>query len=423
MNRISSSGRAAARWLCLLLAAALLSGAVSCASSKVQAEDLMEGLSPAGISGKTPDEAFIGAMADFSIGLFQKAGKPDGNTLISPLSVMLALAMTANGAAGRTLTQMETVLGGAIPLGELNRYLYSYTNSLPSDKSAKLDIANSIWFRGDAGRLTVRREFLQTNADYYAAAAYKAAFDGTTLDDINHWVKTRTDGLIDKILDRISDDTVMYLINAMVFDAKWQTAYNRSNVSEGTFTAYDGIDRNVVMMRSEEAVYLESADASGFIKPYAGGHYAFAAILPDDGTDIISFISSLSGSGWTDLLGSASDTAVAATLPKFSVEDKITMNGALEAMGMTDAFDSGAADLSRLGSSTRGNLFINEVLHKTFIQVDELGTKAGAVTKVEVNDEAYVETKTVTLDRPFLYAVIDTETDLPLFLGAVLTLG
>ena len=141
--------------------------------------------------------------------------------------------MTANGAANETLSQMEEVLGKDIPLEELNEYLYYYVNNLPSEEKSKLNIANSIWFRDDEDRLTVEKDFLQKNADYYNAAIYKSPFDDQTLQDINYWVKTNTDGMIDKILEKIDDDSIMYLINAIVFDAEWKI-YNKSDIHEAS---------------------------------------------------------------------------------------------------------------------------------------------------------------------------------------------
>ena len=422
MKNILNHRQYLATGVCIVLMAALLIGMTSCSSAKVQAADLMEGINAGTVSGKDTDSRFISGMADFSIELFKKTVKDDGNALVSPLSVMLALAMTTNGASGTTLAQMETVLGKDIKIDALNEYLYTYVKNLPSGKDYQLNIANSIWFRDEADRLTVEQDFLQKNADYYSAAAYKAAFDDQTLADINGWVKTKTEGMIEKILDQISADNVMFLINAIVFDARWMTVYSLENVTKGEFTAFDGSKKTVDMMRSEELVYLEDASATGFLKPYVDGRYAFAALLPNENIDINDYVASLTGENFMNLLGETQDTAVTATLPKFSYDYKIAMNDALKAMGMTDAFDSGLADLSRLGKSTRGNLYINEVLHKTFIQVDELGTKAGAVTKVEVNDESYTETKIVNLDRPFVYAIIDNATHLPVFIGTVLTI-
>jgi serine protease inhibitor len=304
----------------------------------------------------------------------------------------------------------------------LNEYLYTYVKHLPSEKNSRLSIANSIWFRDDENRFTVERDFLQKNADYYNAAAYKAPFDNQTLKDINTWVQEKTENMIDKILDEINEDAVMYLINAILFEAEWQQVYNKANIREGEFTAVDGDKEQAEFMYSEENIYLESDQAAGFIKPYAG-NYSFAALLPSEGIAIEDFIQGLTGDEFMHILDSAENTAVNAGLPKFSYAYTIQMNEVLKDMGMPLAFSAKDADFSRLGRSSRGNLFIGEVLHKTFIQVDERGTKAGAVTKVEIRDEAYYEVKNVVLDRPFIYAIIDNDSKLPLFIGSVMQIA
>lgn len=403
----------------ILLLASLVVNLSGCAG-KVQAADLMKGMRANPVGGLPADTRFIENTAEFSLKLFKKSIDPEKNSLISPLSVLLALAMTANGASTATLAEMEAVLGGDIPLAELNEYLYSYVESLPSTKKVKLSIANSIWFRNDENRLQVEPDFLQTNADYYRAAAYKAAFDQQTLKDINSWVKDNTDGMIDKILEQILDEAVMYLINAIVFDAEWKEIYNKNNMRQGEFTAADGSRQTVEFMSSEEALYLDDGRATGFIKPYADDKYSFVALLPNEGIGLQDYLADLSGENFLRFLDEAQEITVSATMPKFRYAYTVQMNDCLKEMGMPAAFSASQADFSRLGRSSRGNIFIGEVLHKTFIAVDERGTKAGAVTKVEMQDEAYIETKVVILDRPFVYAIIDNATKLPLFIGTVL---
>ena len=178
----------------LLLGAALL-GAAGCGIT-VKAENLMKDIAPGKAEEKTADNAFVQSMANFAVGLFQKTANRQENTLLSPLSVMMALAMTANGADTQTLAEMEQVLGGGMPIEELNKYLYAYGKGLPSEKGARLQLANSIWFREQEELLQVEKEFLQTNADYYQAAAYRSPFDAGTVRDINNWVKKITDFLI-----------------------------------------------------------------------------------------------------------------------------------------------------------------------------------------------------------------------------------
>ncbi|HHY81499.1 MAG TPA: serine protease [Clostridiales bacterium] len=360
-------------------------------------------------------------ITGFAVRLFQHSAEDGKNTLISPLSVLTALAMTANGANGNTLAQMEDVFG--MPVSELNSYLHSYFNALPAGEKYRLSPANSIWFRDDE-RFTVKQDFLQANANWYNAGIYKSPFNDATLKDINNWVSKKTDGMIKDILDEIPYDAVMYLINALAFDAQWQEIYNESQVREGVFTKEDGTRQNVELMYSEEHGFLKDDIAAGFIKYFADKKYAFVALLPDEGVTVSDYIASLTGERLRELITNPRPVQVNAAIPKFKTEYSVMMNEILKEMGMVDAFDSEAADLSGIGSSSRGNLYISRVLHKTFIAVDEKGTKAGAATVVEVSDEsAPLEIETVYLDRPFVYMLIDCEAFLPFFIGTVMDIG
>ncbi len=367
------------------------------------------------------NEEIEAAIADFSVNLFKASFDESKNTLVSPLSVISALSMTANGAAGNTLTQFENLFGADIP--SLNGYLLSYVKNLPSDKLYKLNLANSIWFTDDE-RFTVNEEFLQINAGYYGADIYRAPFDNTTKDNINSWVKDKTDGMIKNIINEIPADAVMYLVNALAFDAEWQNIYKNSETGNNTFTTEDGAKREVKFMYGSENTLLADDNAEGFIKYYKDKKYAFAALLPNEGVSVADYAASLTGEKILNILGSAENKLVKTWIPKFESEYSCEMSEILESMGLTDAFNSSVSDFSKLGSSTRGNLFISRVLHKTFISVDERGTKAGAATAVEVSDEcAPVEIdkpKEIRLDRPFLYMLIDCETNLPFFVGAVM---
>ena len=408
--------------LSLILICSMAVNLTGCAT-KVQAADLMEGVQATTVTGKAADDAFAQSQMRLAVELFQSSvlESKDENVLISPLSIQLALAMTANGAVGNTKAEMEALLGGEISLEDLNEYLYSYVNNLPSAEKYKLQIANSIWFRDDEGRLQVEKDFLQKNADYYGAQAYKAAFDDQTLKDINNWVKDHTDGMIDSILDQIDEDAVMYLINALVFDAEWQHVYDKSDVYKGKFTNINGTEKQVDMMHSEESVYLQDKNAIGFMKPYSGSKYNFAVLLPNEGVDIYEYIAGLTGESLMETLSTPQLGMVMATLPKFSYEYELNMNDVLKELGMPSAFSGDTADFSKMAHSSRGNIYIGDVLHKTFISVDELGTKAGAVTKVQMNDEsAPMSEWVVTLNRPFVYMIIDNETKLPVFIGTVM---
>ena len=395
------------------------------ACSQVSANDLMKDV-PAKAVDVLPDmDAGAAAAADFGVRLFKTSIEEGANTLISPLSVLYALAMTANGADGETLAQMEQVLG--MDVDNLNSYMLAYLDLLPESKDYKMSLANSIWFKDDPDFI-VEQRFLQTNADYYGAGAYKAAFDEDTRNDINNWVKEHTDGMIPEIIDEIPDEAIMYLVNALAFDAKWADEYEEHQIREGRFTMEDGTRQDVDMMHSEEHAYLEDNLATGFIKYYKDRKYAFVAMLPNEGVSVSQYVDSLTGEHLRELLNNPQDVTVFASIPKFETEYDIEMSEVLQEMGMTDAFDWQVADFSRLGTyNVDGmNICINRVLHKTFISVSEQGTRAGAATAVEMVAEGaaeIIEYKEVVLDRPFVYMLIDCETNLPFFIGTMMNVN
>ena len=409
--------------IALLLVFAMALGMTAC--SQVSANDLMKDV-PAKAVDVLPDmDAGAAAAADFGVRLFKTSIEEGENTLISPLSVLYALAMTANGADGETLAQMEQVLG--MDVDNLNSYMLAYLELLPESKDYKMSLANSIWFKDDPN-FAVEQSFLQTNADYYGAGAYKAAFDEGTRNDINNWVKEHTDGMIPEIIDVIPDEAIMYLVNALAFDAEWADVYEEHQIREGRFTMEDGTRQDVDMMHSQEYTYLEDDLATGFIKYYKDRRYAFVAMLPNVGVTVSQYVDSLTGEQLRDLLSNSQDVTVYVTMPKFETEYDIEMSEVLQEMGMTDAFDWRVADFSRLGTyNVDGmNICISRVLHKTFISVSEQGTRAGAATAVEMVAEGameIVEFKEVVLDRPFVYMLIDCETNLPFFIGTMMNVN
>lgn len=387
------------------------------------AADLMRGVQPQALSAHAdPTGPEAAAAAEFSVELLQNGAASGENTLLAPVSVLCALAMTANGARGETLDQMEDVFGASLP--ELNRFLSAYPDGFSPMKSAQLRPANSIWLKDD-DTLKVERSFLQSNADYYGAAAYRVPFDSGTLKEINAWVVNRTGGQIREILDEISADAAVYLVNALSFNAVWENVYPENQVMKGTFTTETGETRGADFLHGTEHRYLEGGGAAGFLKYYEGRDYAFAALLPDEGVPLSDYVDSLSGPGLLELLQNFRQAEVVTSIPKFENEYSVELGGVLKAMGMTDAFDMNRADFTGLGASENGNLYIGRVLHKTRIAVDERGTRAGAATAVEVRAGAGApaETKYVCLNRPFVYLLVDCETSLPLFIGAMADIG
>lgn len=397
--------------VCIALCLVLLVGLVLQPTTKVQALNLMKGIYPQWVSGKEPDETFRAAQYEFALELFKacRAANREGNTLVSPLSLMLALSMTANGADGETLAQMEDVLG--MPIEQLNAYLKTYVNQLPNNWRTKLHIANSIWFREG---LEVNQDFLQTNANYYGANAYASPFDAQTMKDINTWVGENTDGMIDKIIEEIGPNDVLYLVNAMYFDAKWDG--EKPKTIGDKFRLADGTVQNVTMMNTTAQYYLQMDNATGFLKDYAGGDYRFVALLPNTDVSLEEFVSNLTTEQLREVLDNAQTKEVGTKIPEFSCDKSFSMKQVLWSMGIMDAFTGGLADFSAM---IEEDGYISDVTQKTHITINADGTKAAASTVATNTLKGEIYDHTVRLNRPFLYMIVDSENNLPLFIGTV----
>lgn len=397
---------------------------------QTQSSDLMKDLNAQTVENRELDDTFRSSAADFSIELFRQSAAKEAaagnNVLISPESVLSALAMTANGANETTLLEMEDVLCGGMDIQDFNSYMYTYNNKLTATEDVSFHLANSIWIKDNPAEIQVKEDFLQTDKNYYNADAFLADFDDTTVKDINNWVNTNTNGMISQLLNEIPDETVMYLINALAFEGAWETPYEERQVNEnGTFTNHLGNKETVAMLGSTEFQYIVGDHVTGFVKNYKGGDYAFLALLPEEGTTVEEYLSSMDGSSFLSLYDNRSYQDVLVQIPEFTYDYDTELSEPLTAMGMGNAFTA-AADFSQMADTNTGCLYINRVLHKTYIQVDRAGTKAAAVTAVEMTNEAAmidpVTPPTVYLNRPFVYAIIDTETGLPIFIGVVNTI-
>lgn len=367
----------------------------------------------------SPEEA----VGDFGVELFRESYDGEKNTLISPASVSLALAMTSGGSAGESYAQFEALLGRGVEMNEMYDFLKEFSEKLDDSEKTDINLANSVWIRDNKNMISVKQSFLEFADEYFDAEVFLSPFNKSTVRDINSWVKEETDGMIKNIIDDIDALTVMYLINALSFEAEWESRYTDTN-ERFIFTNKDGEKERTTGMVSTERYFLKDDNTTGFVKPYKGDEFSFVVLLPNDDIDIDSYVASLTGEKIRGLLENKENVAVETVLPKFSFEYEISLNSPLKNMGLTYPFDSSLSDLSNLGSSDMGNLYVSNVLHKTFIEVAEKGTKAAAVTAVEVKCESAmiaVERKEVKVDRPFVFMIIENSTDLPMFIGATLS--
>ena len=218
----------------------------------------------------------------------------------------------------------------------------------------------------------------------------------------------------------LSRDTIMALLNALCFEAKWSDPFPTDNCREGTFHGGKG-DTTVTMMYGEASRYLEGDSETGFLRYYKGGRYAFLALLPEEGLAVDAYLAGLDGDKLISLLDGAKPEEVIIRMPKFKADYDVELNDILESFGMELPFNPDLSDLSGLGQTKdESRLYISRVIHKTHIEVDNEGTKAAAVTAVIVDTtsvEPVREPHRVILDRPFVYGIIDTATGLPIFFG------
>ena len=395
-----------------LVALSLLAG---CGGSNLTATELTAGTHPASAASIEVSEGTD--TYDFALDLLsENAGEK--NALVSPLSVLSALALAENGADGETLAQMEQATN--MEADELTDLLQAY-GALSSD--GPLSVANSVWLR-DSDDLTVKDDFLATCGERLGAQVFSAPFDDSTVNDVNAWVSEKTNEMIPEMLSQISDDAQVLLVNALAFEGGWEDPFDSALVSPDTFTCEDGTERDVTMMHSVEGSYLEGALATGFIKPYEGYDYAFVGLLPAEGVSVEELLASLDGDALEELLTPVEGAGAEIGLPKFTASYEAELADALRSLGMTDAFDAELADFSRMGTSERGPLYVGSVLHKTFIDVNEEGTRAAAATTVTMDSAAApdspIEYHEVILDRPFVYLIVDLRCDLPVFIGTYL---
>ena len=402
------------RLTAFILAAVMTANLASCGKN-----DLMLDIEPQEIT-TSAEKAGEGqlAAADFAIRLFRQCVSDEDNILISPISVMAALSMTANGAKGETLEQMETVLGA--DTAALNDFMHDYL----ANTGEQLKMADGIWFKDG---FDVSKDFLQTNADYYNAEIRKGALDDRTLREINGWVKDRTDEMIPEMLQEIHPATQLCLINAAVLNAPWANAYKENQIENGTFTTSDGGSRPVKMMCSVERKYLEDENARGFIKESDDRQYQFVALLPHEGMTVSEYASSLTAEKLTGLLTPIENTRADARLPQFSCDCSYDMIETLKTMGMADLFSPEYADLSGIGYHPDG-IYVGQMLHKTAVELNEKGFKAAAASYVGFPATAALNQKEpeiipVHLDRPFIYMIWDTRSNIPVFIGCVNDIG
>ena len=405
--------------LCVVLAALTLLAFSSCSykQAELYSKNLLDGYTRNETEKVAVSAEFIKALTDFSLELNKRVTEKDGkNVVISPLSAYICLAMVANGAKGETRTEMEKTLG--MKVEDVNENLYAFVNGLYSSKNCSVKLADSIWFRDDKNVLKVREDFLQLMVDWYDADIYSSPFDDSTVKDINNWVKNKTDGLIDKLVEELGSNDMMVLINAVLFEAKWAEEYKSDNVINNyTFQNYNKTESNVTMLVSTEYGLFKGKNYMGTAKDYDGKKYSLVTILPNEGVDVYDLLNSFTSQTWSEMFENKMGiTAVELIMPEFKCEFEKKLNDVLEDMGTKLAFTDNA-DFSGM-DNTKADMYVSLIKQKAYICVDRKGTKAAAATSATMtNKSTPPRDETIVLDRPYIYAIVDKATNVPIFIG------
>ncbi len=371
------------------------------------------------------EQKLVQANDGFWLKLLQEVNKEDAekNVFISPLSVSFALGMTLNGAEGETYGAMQSTLGlGNMTRDDVNSSYKSLMQTLSTvDPKVQMQIANSIWYREG---FSVEPAFVDVNRNYFDALVRALNFSSQdAAPTINAWVNEKTNGKINKIVEPpISGEMVMYLINALYFKGAWTYQFKPEETRDDQFTLKDGSRVPCKMMNQETSLLLLSSDRYQAVDlAYAHGIYSMAIFLPRPGLDVDDFISSFTQTDWQQAVRNLKEQEIILSMPKFKLEYKLDLIPSLKVLGMEIAFDGARADFRRISQAVYNQgerLYISEANHKTFVEVNEEGTEAAAVTSIGVGVTS--APPSVRIDRPYLFLIRERSTGTVLFAGKIM---
>jgi len=368
------------------------------------------------------DTKLVSANTKFGFNLFSQLLVQDKNKniFVSPSSIALTLAMTYNGADGSTKEAMAKVLElQGMNLQQINSNYAKLKTSLENpDPQVKLNIANSLW--ADQNN-SLKSDFIKNNQDFYQAKVTNLNFaDTETPNKINNWVKEKTEGKIEKIVEKIDPNQVLFLLNAIYFKGNWTQEFDEAKTDKRPFYLSSGEEKQHPMMsQSGDYKYYESDNFQAVSLPYGeSGRVSFYVFLPKQNSDLESFYESLNAANWEKWMSQFAKQEGSLHLPRFKMDYETTLNDALSALGMEEAF-SNNANFSEMGN----NLKISQVKHKTFVEVNEEGTEAAATTSVGIQlTSAKLPSQKpfqMIVNRPFFCAIRDNQTGSILFMGSI----
>lgn len=362
----------------------------------------------------------VAANTKFGFKLFNEILKADSdkNVFVSPASVATALAMTYNGAKGETQQAIAKTLElQGLTLADINNANAALQKVLQNpDPKVQLAVANSLWVRQG---FAVSPEFLQRNRNYYGAEVANLNFDDAQAPNIiNNWVKQKTQGKIDEIVNSIAPEQMLYLINAVYFKGAWTEPFDKQQTTNQPFYLASGQTKQHPMMsKSGKYNYLETNNFQAISLPYGkNGRMSMYVFLPKQNSNLAKFQQSLNSQSWDKWMTQFSKQPGSIRLPRFKMDYDVKLNDALKALGMGVAFQN-QANFTGIAP----NLAISEVKHKTFVEVNEEGTEAAATTSVGIvaTSAPIRQPFQMMVDRPFFTAIRDNQTGTVLFMGSI----
>ena len=413
-----------------VLAAILVLSTVSCSQTQGYGQELKSDKHHE----TSPDvsysdmETLANGNNKFALELYrQLSAGDDGNLFFSPYSLSVALAMTYAGAEGATKEQMAETLNFILDEEDLHAAFNKLAielarrgegNKSENEEGFKLNVINAIWGQVEYAFLDEYLDTLAVNYDAGLRLLDFASDPEACRQTINDWVSRQTEGKIEDLIKEgiISEMTRLVLTNAIYFNAAWEFPFDEDNTTDGTFYLEDGSTVTVAMMHQTEDLNYAAGDGYQAVElKYDGNELSMLIILPDDG-NFEQFQASFNAEKLGAIIDEMRTADVSLTMPKFEYESQFSVKDALQAMRMTDAFGM-AADFS--GMDGTFDLYIEDVVHKAFVYVDEAGTEAAAASAVIMNLKAIMEQAEVTLDHSFIYLIRDIETNTILFVGSV----
>jgi serine protease inhibitor len=375
----------------------------------------------------TQESALRDAANAFSFALWSKvnAAQPDTNVFISPLSASFALGMTMNGTATITYDQIHSALQfGTMSLAGINGGYHSLIALLESlDPSVQMQIANSIWY--DKG-LPIRQSFVDTTGADFGATVQAEDFNNSAASAaaINGWVNTATNGKITSVLDAVDPSEAMFLINAIYFKGNWRAQFDPALTTSESFTASDGSTQPMQLMhRTDGMLYTETPTYQAVELSYGDSVFAMTVLLPKAGSTVESLAASLTPQSWQTLLGTLHIAPLDLSLPKVTLSWTRQLNPDLMALGMVEPFDcniGGDFSLMFLPPVAVGQICIGFVQQNSFVDINEQGTEAAAVTVVAgIFTTAALVPLSMRVDHPYLVVIRERLTGTVLFMGKV----